>query len=259
MPLEDERDYPELNKCPDCETFFADLCCPLCGKECPESMRAGNRPRIKAKKNPKYEKHSSGRVQFVPWYYSTWFIILMLVVQPLIGLILAWTGPWKRSGKLLATVILLLPYILGGILGLCTGIIMQFFTDYTLPVNTDIPREEYAILCEARSAREVWRNAGELEGEYVTMTLTVKAVWEDENAYYSNYAYPCYFECNVTEEGEVYTFLLHDFRQSAGVNLRAGDVITIWGEIGGNETISNSVLGSMTHPCINVLYLELSE
>ena len=32
MPLEDERDYPELNKCPDCETFFASDNCPICGR-----------------------------------------------------------------------------------------------------------------------------------------------------------------------------------------------------------------------------------
>ncbi len=31
------QDYPELNKCPDCETYFQTPCCPLCGKECPET------------------------------------------------------------------------------------------------------------------------------------------------------------------------------------------------------------------------------
>ena len=257
MPLEDERDYPELNKCPDCETFFASNNCPLCGRECPESMRAGNRKRIKEKKNPTYEKHSSGRVQFVPWYYSTWFIILMLVVQPIIGLILAWTGPWKRGGKLLATVILLLPYILGGLFGIVWGLAMNILTDYTLPVNTEISQEEYVALCEELPAETVWRQADSLTEKYVTMTLTVEAVWEDEYAYYTDYAYPRYFECTVTEEGETYTFLLHDFRRSAGVNLREGDVITVWGQIGGNETISNTAVGSMTHPCINILYLEL--
>ena len=45
-----ERDFPELNKCPDCETFFADANCPICGKECPEEFRAGNRKPIKQKK-----------------------------------------------------------------------------------------------------------------------------------------------------------------------------------------------------------------
>jgi len=259
MPLEDERDFPELNKCPECETFFADLCCPICGKVCPETMRAGNRKRIRESKNPRYEKHTSGRVQFVPWYHSSWFIILMLVVQPLIGLILAWTGPWKRGGKLLATVILLLPYLLGGLFGIVWGLAMNVFTDHTLPVNVEISREEYVSLCKELPAESVWRQAEDLTGEYVTMTLTVEAVWEDEYAYYTDYAYPRYFECSVSENGESYTFFVHDFRQSEGINLREGDVIRVWGQVGGNETISNSTVGTMTRPCINTLYLELCD
>lgn len=51
-----ERDFPELNKCPDCETFFADANRPICGKECPEEFRAGNRKPIKQKKH----RRSSG-------------------------------------------------------------------------------------------------------------------------------------------------------------------------------------------------------
>lgn len=257
MPLEDERDYPELNKCPDCETFFASDNCPICGRECPEEMRAGKRRPIKVKKNPQYEKHTSGRVQFVPWYFSTWFIILMLLVQPIIGLILAWAGPWKRGGKILATVILLLPYLLGGLFGIIWGITMNIFTDYTLPVNLDLSRAEYEERCEEYAASAIWRDPDSLNGEYVTVTLTVEAVWEDEDAYYAGYAYPRFFECTVTENGESYSFLVHDFRQENTINLKAGDVITVWGQIGGNETISNSVVGTMTRPCINMLYMEL--
>ena len=78
-----ERDFPELNKCPDCETFFADSNCPLCGKECPEEFRAGNRKQIKQKRH--HRPSGNGRVQFVPWYYSAWFIVLMLIFSPPVG------------------------------------------------------------------------------------------------------------------------------------------------------------------------------
>ena len=104
---DDARDYPELNKCPDCETFFADLNCPLCGKECPEAFRAGNRKPVKVKKQ---RRRGSERVQFVPWYFSTWFIILMLVVQPIIGLVLMWAGGWRKPAKIVVTVLLVLAY-----------------------------------------------------------------------------------------------------------------------------------------------------
>jgi hypothetical protein len=181
----------------------------------------------------------------------------MLVVQPIIGLILAWTGPWKRGGKLLATMILLSPYLLGGLIGILAGI--GLLSADSVPVNTELSRTEYVERCEALPAEQVWRNADGMRGDYVTMVLVVEAVWEDEEAYYSGSSYPRFFECSVIESGEKYTFLLHDFRQSAGVNLREGDVIRAWGQVGGNETIYNSVIGTMTSPCINMLYLELVE
>ena len=56
----DELDRPELNKCPDCECYFATDECPLCGKICPEEMRAGNRAPVKHKKrknsSPKFSR-----------------------------------------------------------------------------------------------------------------------------------------------------------------------------------------------------------
>ena len=50
---ENELDRPDLNKCPDCKCYFAGDNCPLCGKPCPEEMKAGNRkPPKKEKKKP---------------------------------------------------------------------------------------------------------------------------------------------------------------------------------------------------------------
>ena len=54
-----ELDRPDLNKCPDCKCYFAGDTCPLCGKVCPEEMRAGNRKPVKVKKQhfPKLMVH----------------------------------------------------------------------------------------------------------------------------------------------------------------------------------------------------------
>lgn len=107
------RDFPELNKCPDCETFFADACCPLCGRECPEEYRSGNRRPIRQRKRRRTS--SSGRVQFIPWYHSTPVVIILLIVQPVIGLILTWTSHWRRLWKIVATVITVV-YFWGGVI-----------------------------------------------------------------------------------------------------------------------------------------------
>ena len=84
---DNELDRPDLNKCPDCECFFPQDNCPICGKVCPEEMRAGNRKKVKAKK-PRNGR--SKTVQYVDWYHRWWFIILMLVVFPIVGFILLW-------------------------------------------------------------------------------------------------------------------------------------------------------------------------
>lgn len=98
------NDHPELNKCPDCETYFASDTCPLCGKVCPEEMRAGHRKPSRTPARDPYRK-SAGRVRFVPWYYSTAFILAMLVFMPPVGLFLAWSGDWKKIWKVLVTVV----------------------------------------------------------------------------------------------------------------------------------------------------------
>ena len=105
-------DRPDLNKCPDCGCFFATDACPLCGKVCPEEMRAGNR---KAVKPPKRKKSSSGRVTFMEWYYSWWFILVMMIFAPVVGIILFASSPRKRWVKITVSLLIAafycLPYI----------------------------------------------------------------------------------------------------------------------------------------------------
>lgn len=104
----DELDRPDLNKCPDCLCFFAGDSCPLCGKECPEEMRAGNRAKVKIKK--KRASGGSGRVTFIPWYHSWLFIILMLCFMPIVGIILLCTAPYKLRWKIIVAVSVAVAY-----------------------------------------------------------------------------------------------------------------------------------------------------
>ena len=249
-----QRDYPELNKCPDCETFFASDCCPLCGKTCPEEMRAGNRKPIKQKKRRR--SGGNGRVTFVPWYHTTLFIVIMLFFQPIIGLILAWTGYWKKHWKVIVTVLVAFFYLGGILLGMAIGMIGQLFWKEELPVNTDMSRAAYIESCAALSVEELYRNAEQYVGEYVTLTVTVCGIWNDEYEYESDYT--TYYECVAEENGMAWTFLVRDFRQSDAFNLTVGDEIKVYGQGGGNATIYNYTAGNITAPCVHILYLELA-
>ncbi len=104
-----ELDRPDLNKCPDCECFFAIDTCPLCGKVCPEEMRAGNRK--PPKKEKKRRSSNNGRVVFVEWYHSWLCIILATIFNPIIGVILLVTSPHRTRYKVIFAVCLVIVYV----------------------------------------------------------------------------------------------------------------------------------------------------
>ena len=251
-PEDRQRDFPELNKCPDCETFFADLHCPLCGKECPEEMRAGNRKPVKKIRS---RGNGDGRVYFIPWYFSTWFIILMCFVQPIIGLILTWAGYWKRGWKILTTVLLAAPYLLAA-LGMVLGVFGSMLFPETPPVNMELSQSEYVALCQPVDVEELYRNAMEMEEAYVTLTVVIDAVGIDENEYESDYNR--YYLCHAEANGRTWEFLVRDWRQGSAVNFAVGDVITLWGQGGGNMEIFHSTKGSLSAPGIHMLYATLA-
>ena len=76
----EELDRPDLNKCPNCNCYFPQDTCPICKMECPEEMRAGNRKKVKKKRS---RRGASGRVTFVEWYHSWWFIVIMMFFMPI--------------------------------------------------------------------------------------------------------------------------------------------------------------------------------
>ena len=103
-----ELDRPDLNKCPDCLCYFAQDTCPICGKVCPEEMRAGNR---KPPKKQRRRKSSNGRVIFVEWYHSWLAIILFTIFISPVGIILLITSPHKTWQKIVYAVAVIAWYV----------------------------------------------------------------------------------------------------------------------------------------------------
>ena len=226
-----ERDFPELNKCPDCETFFADVNCPLCGKECPDEFRAGNRKPIKQKKHRRTE--NNGRVQFVPWYHTVWFIVLMLIVQPIVGLILTWTGVWKTHWKVIVTLLVILPYVLM----FAGGVIFSFvdsFAEVTVPIDLELTDDEYRAACVEPDAEALFRNCNDKAGEFVRVDLTVT---EGSSTYYydadSVFMEANVYRCSIQDGERILEFFVVDYRQENQVRLTIGDKITVFGEVAG--------------------------
>ena len=232
----DELDRPELNKCPDCECYFASEECPLCGKICPEAFRAGNRAPVK---KPKKRKNSSGRVQFIAWYHSWWFIFIMFFVSRIAGLILFFTSPYSKKAKIIAAASVVGGYIL--LLALGSGLLWSLM-DQSL-VNDDIPREEYEQLCEPMSVEDFYRDAYN-EGNYVTLELVVKyPIKEGGETYYL---------CTDLNGGDV-EILLCDYSVEKKTNYIQGDMIRVYGECSGME------VAGFTKEACPLLYMAYSK
>lgn len=235
----DELDRPELNKCPDCECYFATEECPLCGKICPEAFRAGNRAKVKP---PKKRSNSSGRVQFIPWYHTWWFILIMMYFMPIAGIVLFFTSPHSKKSKIIAASIVVGIYlILGVVTLLSSGLLGLFFEDP--PVNDRISREEYVELCEPMTPEEFFRNAGQ-EGMYVTMDLEVTSISVDNNMK----AYECY-----GIGGRSVVVYVVDYSLDSNKVYMAGDMLRVYGECAGLVTLDDGT----TVPVLYMAYGEL--
>ena len=238
-------DYPELNKCPDCETFFQGDCCPLCGKECPPEMRAGNR---KAPPKRKPRRRDSGRVRFVPWYYSAWFIVAMLIVFPVAGLILLWTSDYAKGWKIGGTVGLVAFHLLSG--PLVTLLFNHFDKNSGQYVRPTMPESAYKESCQPLDAEAYYRQPGQYPEGNVYTTVTVLDEWESQDGVRM-------WRCRATGTGQSIELLLTDCLEEE-LNLLPGDRITVWGKTAGT-TRAYADDRSLRLPGITVYYLRVEK
>lgn len=246
----DELDRPELNKCPDCECYFATEACPLCGKICPENFRAGNRAKVK---KPKKRKNSSGRVQFIPWYHTWLFIIIMMFIQPVIGIILFFTSPYSAKAKITTAALV----VVGGIL--VTGVhflvplgIHFFLADQFEPsfVNDEVSREEYVALCQSMSVEDYHRNARN-QGNYVTMDLVVESKTDTG-------VYIFYLCKGKTEDQQNLRVLIMDCGVDQKTNYLVGDMIRVFGECSGvTDSMPDQTQDGTVYPLLYMAYSDL--
>lgn len=242
----DELDRPELNKCPDCECYFATEACPLCGKLCPEEMRAGNRAKVKP---PKARRNSSGRVQFVEWYHSWWFILITMYLMPIVGIVLFFTSPHSKKAKIIAAAAVVGVYALLFVLG--SGLLMGLFEKPL--VNDKISRTEYVVLCEPMSVEEYHRDAYNT-GNYVMLELVVEATVEVDG----RALYLCGDRTGNKPELKI---LVMDCSVGKKTNYLHGDAIRVYGECSGIAEVADGMIGDVEayadDPLLYMAYSEL--
>ena len=243
----DELDRPDLNKCPDCGCYFAQTHCPLCDKLCPEEMRAGNRA---APKRQKRRSNSAGRVQFIPWYHSCWFILIMLYFMLPVGIVLFLTSPYSKKTKIIAVAAVVGVYALLFVLG---PRLLTHLYDKPL-VNDDISREEYVQRCEPMDVKTFYRISGDT-GRYISMELTVieKCVEQSEDVYDVG---ATYYRCRDISGGDLIIYV-QDCNLGSPLQFLPEDVIRVYGESAGTLSFWQSTTYTEALPCLYMAYCEL--
>jgi hypothetical protein len=242
----DMLDRPDLNKCPDCGCFFSQDNCPLCGKPCPEEMRAGNRA---APKKQKYKYDNGYRtVMFVNWYHRWWFIALMAFIQPLVSIVLLITSPHKKAHKIIAVIIAILFSVL---YTFASSFIFGLIYPPEEPVDTSLTKEQYVAKCNEVSPEEFYRNPEKYYGEFVKLELVVT-----EKVSSRDYYEPVCYICKSADGGDFVIFV-NSYLIENEQNFIAGDKITVYGEGAGTSSAydNNGYLRKST--CVNMAYVIL--
>ena len=251
---DNELDRPDLNKCPDCECYFPQDNCPICGKVCPEEMRAGNRKTVKKKKQ---RNGRSKNVQYVDWYHQWWFIILMLIVFPIMGIILLIGSPHSRNTKIAVIAVAVVYTVVSG-WGI-NNIVNSVENYFERPVNTSLSFSEYAAKCENLSPDDYFRNPDSYKKKYVKMELVVAEKFTDPDGYYSNKKYNDYYVCTYKNAAGVeFRILVRSCIQSGVENLAVGDKVTVYGECAGSITVYDMDYKTNSGACVNAAYFGLN-
>ena len=252
--MDDELDRPDLNKCPDCECYFPQDNCPICGKLCPEEMRAGNRKPVKKKKS---RNGRSTQRAYVDWYHKWWFIAIMMFMFPVVGIILLATSPYNKVLKIIviaiAVIYLVIPFTgLVDLGGLINGYLEK-------PVDSSLSYEEYTAKCQSIDPELYYRNPEDYVKSFIKAELTVTGIIYDDFGESDGSRYNDYYKCKgVGSDGKEYDFLVRQCVVSGIKNLAVGDVVTVYGECGGRVEIYDYSTASYTRgACINAAYFEL--
>lgn len=251
----EELDRPDLNKCPECGSYFAPGAeyCPICQAFCPDEFRAGNRKPVKVKKQT--FSRASSRVTFVEWYHSWWFIAIALIFMPIVGIVLLITSPHKTKHKLLfaAAAFLYTVLVSWGVGGMLIGMLRGM----EQPVDTSLTRADYIAACETVDAETYYRMADGYPEKKVAVALTVREVIYDVEEMYSHDRYSCYYLCS--DEAQTFVVLVRDCIREDRMNLLPGDTVVFYGEGAGTVSLTDTQNVSHTAPCIYAAYAALDE
>lgn len=193
----------------------------------------------------------------IPFYKKTWFIVLMCIFLPPIGIILMWwhKKPKNMVARVLITILLVLYIFLGGS-SISSDDSKSDTTSSTVTKTTDgeeneisesgtateVSPDEYKAQCQELNYNELMRNPDQYIGQKFKVTVQIFSASEkwSTGTYYKAYTdngNGTYFDKMIwifdkrTEDSDGYVKILED------------DIVTFYGEFNGLQETKNALNG----------------
>lgn len=268
--------------CPKCNTPNPDgqKFCGNCGAELPQ-----NKPNYSyTDNNFQSAKNDDGRKIKPPVYKRTWFLVLMCIFLPPIGIIFTWVAkrPKNLILRIILTIILAL-YTISGFSGLSDSDDSTKATtnkeasqeasqdttkdssdknnqddlSQTEPQEPTLSPEEYKAQCQELNYNDVMRNPDQYKGQKFKITVQIYTASEKISS-------GRYFK-TFTDDGSgayfdklVWVIDKRDDKADSYVKLLEGDTVTFYGEFDGLQKSKNAISDEKTEDlALNAYYADI--
>ncbi len=164
-------------------------------------------------------------MQFVPWYHTWWFILLMMFWMPPVGIILFLTSPYRARWKVLFCTVGA-AYMVFVYFGLGSRL-LAYLTEKPL-VNTKLTEAQYRETC-LNVSPEYYYRSGATDGYYAMELTVVRTVTDNESVSGEPVVY---YLCRDPDDPDdpLVEILVRDCRVQGGGRFLRGDRIAVWGQ-----------------------------
>lgn len=243
--------------------------------------------------NEYLEKKNMQKAFKAPFYQSTWFVILMMFCCCFpIGLFLMWKyKKFNQPVRIILTTLFVIAFVVGisspsgdsagnassvssssgnsndttealtmgetAIASAEESMAAETVAASTEESTAPVSEEEFKASCQEIGYKTLLRNPDDYIGQRIVFTAKIQQIMQgglfDDNQYYRVQTDNDGYEYYLDDE-----YYMYDCRPEGSTKLLEGDVIRIYAEFAGTETVTRALTGTKEEiPAVNAYYVDL--